>query len=243
MSSPGPDQPRFVIVPRNGHLRGWLLIAAVLWVGSLVATWMLASRLAAPVIQAPGGERVDSGQAMREQASQIKDLRQQVATLKRSDQISRNANAQLQSSLTEREEEVSGLRADVDFYERLVGSTGQRQGLRVHEARFAPESAGTWRYTVTLTQNLNRGAISKGTMRFEVIGVRGGKLNTIKWDELLQLPKAPGKPFSFRYFQQLEDSVMLPPGFTPQRVRVTLQGSGNTVDQTFAWDARKLPGE
>jgi hypothetical protein len=243
MSSPGPDQPRFVIVPRNGHLRGWLLIAAVLWVGSLVATWMLASRLAAPVIQAAGGERVDSGQAMREQASQIKDLRQQVATLKRSDQISRNANAQLQSSLTEREEEVSGLRADVDFYERLVGSTGQRQGLRVHEARFAPESAGTWRYTVTLTQNLNRGAISKGTMRFEVIGVRGGKLNTIKWDELLQLPKAPGKPFSFRYFQQLEDSVMLPPGFTPQRVRVTLQGSGNTVDQTFAWDARKLPGE
>jgi len=131
----------------------------------------------------------------------------------------------------------------VDFYERLVGSTGQRQGLRVHEARFAPESAGTWRYTVTLTQNLNRGAISKGTMRFEVIGVRGGKLNTIKWDELLQSPKAPGKPFSFRYFQQLEDSVMLPPGFTPQRVRVTLQGSGNTVDQTFAWDARKLPGE
>lgn len=243
MSSPGPDQTRFVIVPRNGHLRGWLLIAAVLWVGSLVATWLLATRLAAPVVTAAGGERVDSGKVAREQAAQIKDLRQQVATLKRSDQISRNANTQLQSSLTEREEEVSGLRADVDFYERLVGSTGQRQGLRVHEARFAPESAGTWRYTVTLTQNLNRGAISKGNMRFEVIGVRGGKLNTIKWDELLQSPKAPGKPFSFRYFQQLEDSVMLPPGFTPQRVRVTLQGSGNTVDQTFAWDARKLPGE
>ena len=243
MSSPGPDQPRFVILPRNGHLRGWLLIAAVLWLGSLVATWMLASRLAAPVVLAAGGERVDSGKAAREQDAQIKDLRQQVATLKRSDQISRNANTQLQASLTEREEEVSGLRADVDFYERLVGSTGQRQGLRVHEARFSPEAAGTWRYTVTLTQNLNRGAISKGNMRFEVIGVRGGKLNTIKWDELLQAPKAPGKPFSFRYFQQLEDSVMLPPGFTPQRVRVTLQGSGNTVDQTFAWDARKLPGE
>ena len=238
MSSPEPDPPHLEIVPGNGHLRGWLLIAAVLWAGSLVATWLLASRLAAPVVQATGSERVGSGKAAREQAAQIKDLRQQVATLKRSDQISRNANAQLQSSLTEREEEVSGLRADVDFYERLVGSNGQRQGLRVHEARFAPESAGTWRYTVTLTQNLNRGAISKGSLRFEVIGVRGGKLNTIQWDELLQSPKAPGKPFSFRYFQQLEDSVMLPPGFTPQRVHVTLQGNGNTVDQTFAWAVR-----
>ena len=245
MSSPDPDpDPHpFVIDPGNGHLRGWLLIAAVLWLASLVGTWLLASRLAAPVVSAAGGERVDSGKALREQSAQIKDLRQQVATLKRSDQISRNANTQLQSSLTEREEEVSGLRADVDVYERLVGSTGQRQGLRVHEARFTPESAGTWHYTVTLTQNLNRGAISKGSMRFEVIGVRGGKLSTIKWDELLQSPKAPGKPFSFRYFQQLEDSVMLPSGFTPQRVRVTLQGSGNAVDQTFAWDARKLPGK
>lgn len=243
MSSTGPDQPRFVIDPSNGHLRGWLLIAAVLWVGSLVGTWLLASWLAEPDVQAAGGVREDSGKTRREQAAQIKDLRQQVATLKRSDQISRNANTQLQSSLTEREEEVSGLRADVDFYERLVGSTGQRQGLRVHEARFSPEPAGTWRYTVTLTQNLNRGAISKGSLRFEVIGVRGGKLNTIQWDELLQSPKAPGKPFSFRYFQQLEDSVMLPPGFTPQRVHVTLQGNGNTVDQTFAWDVGKLPGE
>ena len=243
MSSPGPDPLQLQAEPRQDHLRGWLLIAAVLWLGSLVATWFLAVQLSSPAVSAAGGGRVASDALLKDQAVQLKDLRQQVATLKRSDQISRNANTQLQSSLTEREEEVSGLRADVDFYERLVGSTGQRQGLRVHEARFAPESAGTWHYTVTLTQNLNRGAISKGNMRFVVIGVRGGKLATLKWDELLQAPNAPGKPFSFRYFQQLEDSVMLPPGFTPQRVRVTLQGSGNTVDQVFAWDVRKAAGE
>jgi hypothetical protein len=174
-------------------------------------------------------------------ASELRDLRQQVATLKRSDQISRNANTELQSTLADREEQISGLRADVDFYERLVGSTGQRQGLRVHDARFQPEAAGTWHYTVTLTQNLNRGAISKGQMRFVVDGVRGGKLVTIPWADLLRQPNAPGKPFSFRYFQQLEDSVMLPPGFTPQRVRVSLSGSGAPVEQSFPWSAPK-PG-
>jgi hypothetical protein len=75
-----------------------------------------------------------------------------------------------------------------------------------------------------------------------VDGVRAGKLVTVKWDELLQTPNAPGKPFSFRYFQQLEDSVMLPPGFTPQRVRVSLTGSGPPVDQSFPWTAPKPPG-
>lgn len=243
MSSPGPDSQQFVIVRKGSHLRGWLLIVALVWAASLFGAWTLASRRAAPSLGAVSGELVDSGKQLREQKRQLDQLRQEVATLKRSDQISRNANAELQSTLAEREEEVSGLRADVDFYERLVGSTGKRQGLRVHEASFAPESGGTWHYTVTLTQNLNRGAISKGTMRFSVEGVRGGKLATVKWDELLNKPGAPGKPFSFRYFQQLEDSVMLPPGFTPQRVRVSLLGNGNTVDQTFAWDSKKSQGE
>jgi hypothetical protein len=239
MDSPDLDPERFDFPSSGSHLRGWLVIAAVLWIASLLGTWYLASRRAAPALSTVSSELVDSGKQLRAQQLQLKELRQQVATLKRSDQISRNANAELQTTLTEREEEVSGLRADVDFYERLVGSTGQRQGLRVHEAKFAPESGGTWHYTVTLTQNLNRGAISKGQMRFAVDGVRKGKLTTIKWDELLNRANAPGKPFSFRYFQQLEDSVMLPPGFTPQRVRVSLSGGGPAVDQTFAWDSKK----
>ena len=245
MSSPDPghEPHEFVFEHKSSHLRGWLIIAAVLWAASLFGAWTLASRRAEPALGAVSGELVDSGKQLREQKRLVDELRQQVATLKRSDQISRNANSELQSTLAEREEEVSGLRADVDFYERLVGSTGKRQGLRVHEANFAPESGGAWHYTVTLTQNLNRGAISKGTMRFAVEGVRGGKLSTVKWDELLNAPDAPGKPFSFRYFQQLEDSVMLPPGFTPQRVRVSLAGTGAAVEQTFAWESKKSPGD
>lgn len=216
------------------------MIAAVLWLASLVATWYLSSR-SAPQSPTGSGESAAAQSRPDQHQALIRELRQQVATLRRSDQISRNANTELQTTLTEREEEVSGLRADVDFYERLVGSTGQKQGLRVHEARFAAESGGTWHYTVTLTQNLNRGAISKGSMRFAVEGVRGGKLSTIKWDDLLQKSAAPAKPFSFRYFQQLEDSVMLPAGFTPQRVRVSLVANGNAVEQTFPWEAGKTP--
>lgn len=211
-----------------GHLRGWLLLGAVAWLLSLALAWWLAAHFAARA-RAPAPPVAAAAAA---DSKELRKLRQQVATLKRSDQISRNANVELQTTLAEREEEVSGLRADVDFYERLVGSTGQRQGLRVHAAQFEPESAGTWHYTVTLTQNLNRGAISKGGMRFSVEGVRAGKLETIKWDQLLQKQGAPAKSFSFRYFQQLEDSIMLPPGFTPQRVKVNLSGG---VEQSFPW--------
>jgi hypothetical protein len=214
----------------SSHLRGWLLLAATAWLLSLAATWWLASRLS--VVEAPPPAPLVTADGPAADSAELRKLRQQVATLRRSDQISRNANVGLQQTLAEREEEVSALRADVDFYERLVGSTGQRQGLRVHEAKFEAETGGTWHYTVTLTQNLNRGAISKGGMRFSVEGVRAGKLETVKWDDLLQKKNAPAKAFSFRYFQQLEDSIMLPTGFTPQRVKVSLSGG---QEQSFPW--------
>lgn len=243
MSTPAPDKPRFVIVPHRPHVRVLLAVAAALWLASLVATWWVASERAAPGLAKVRDELDLANRRIADNEALVRQLRQNVATLRRSDQISRSANTELQASLAEREEEVSGLRADVAFYERLVGATGQRRGLSVHEAVFAPEEGGTWRYTVTLTQNLNRGAISKGEARVSVEGVSQGRLRSLGWEELVQKPGAPGQPFSFRYFQQLEGSVMLPEGFTPQRVRVQLRSDGSTVDQAFPWQVASPRGE
>lgn len=243
MSAIGPDKPRFVIVPHRPYARVLLAVGLVLWLATVVGAWMLASRLAAPGLVKARAELEVTSRRANEAEALVKQLRQNVATLRRSDQISRSANTELQASLAEREEEVSGLRADVAFYERLVGATGQRRGLSVHEAVFAPEEGGSWRYTVTLTQNLNRGAISKGEARISVEGVSGGRLRTLPWETLLQKPGAPGQAFSFRYFQQLEGSIVLPEGFTPQRVRVQLRADGSTVDQAFPWQAETPRGD
>lgn len=243
MSTPAPDKQRFVIVPHRPHTRALLAAALVLWVLSLVGVYSWATLRAAPgLAKAQSSLAVTSKRAAQAEAL-VKQLRQNVATLRRSDQISRSANTELQASLAEREEEVSGLRADVAFYERLVGATGQRRGLSVHEASFVPEEGGTWRYTLTLTQNLNRGAISKGEARVSVEGITGGRLRSLRWEELVQKPGAPGQAFSFRYFQQLEGSIVLPEGFTPQRVRVQLRSDGSTVDQVFPWQAEAPRGD
>ena len=243
MSTPAPDKPRFVIVPHRPHARALLVAAAALWLLSLLAVAWWSSERAAPGLSKVRAELELADRRAKEAESLARQLRQNVATLRRSDQNSRSANTELQATLAEREEEISGLRADVAFYERLVGATGQRRGLSVHEAVFAPEAGGTWRYTITLTQNLNRGAISKGNAGVSIEGVKDGRLQSLSWDQLLQKPGAPGQPFSFRYFQQLEGSVMLPEGFTPQRVRVQLRTDGSTLDQAFPWKAGSPRGE
>jgi len=229
--------PSFQVVPRQPGLpaRHWIVAIFVAWLLSLLAVGLLAGRYAAP---GQGDMRAQLRAVERTAAQQkreLDDLNQRAVTLARSDQISRAANGELQSSLAERDEEIASLRADVAFYERLVGSTAQRKGLNVHSIEFIPTDAGTWNYRAVLTQNLNRGAISQGQLQFSVEGVRAGKLATIGWDELHQKTQVPGQDYSFRYFQELGGNVMLPKDFTPQRVRVSLRGGAGGVEQTFDW--------
>ena len=122
------------------------------------------------------------------------------------------------------------------FYERFVGATAQRRGLSVHELTLQPQDEQAWHFTATLTQNLNRGAVNAGRLLVSVEGTEAGKLRRLAWSDLRQQPNAPGVPYSFKYFQQVEGDLLLPPGFKPVRViaRVVPQG-GAAVEQSFPW--------
>lgn len=171
----------------------------------------------------------------------IDQLEQRAATLARSDQISRDANGDLQGALAERDEEIAGLRADVAFYERFVGATAQRRGLAVHELQLQPSSDLTWHFVATLTQNLNRGAVNAGRLQVSVEGTRAGRLQRLAWADLRQQPNAPGIEYSFKYFQQVEGDLVLPADFKPTRVAVRLvPQNGSPVEQSFSW-ADSLP--
>jgi hypothetical protein len=170
------------------------------------------------------------------QQQRIDVLEQRTATLARSEQISRDANTDLQGTLAERDEEIAGLRADVAFYERFVGATAQRRGLAVHQLALQPQSEQAWHFIATLTQNLNRGAVNAGRLQVAVEGTRDGKLQKLAWTDLRQQPSAPGIDYSFKYFQQVEGDLVLPVGFKPSRVTVRLTPQrGTAQEQSFSW--------
>lgn len=241
MAVQNKDLPRFAIVSHKPYLKRALLAAAVLWL-VLAAAWVwLFWR----------GQHTDAGRLRTELGAargQLADARGDIAELKqrltnaeRAEFISRSANNQVQDSLAEKEEQIAGLKADLDFYERLVGAGGRRHGLSVHNAEFEATAAGAWRYTVTLTQNINRGGITSGLMRFSIEGVQAGKLKRLDWGALVNSPGSTGQKFAFRYFQQLEGAILLPAGFTPQRVKVSVNGSAGAREQAFDWNPVKPP--
>ncbi|WP_243720428.1 DUF6776 family protein [Luteimonas aestuarii] len=169
---------------------------------------------------------------------ELERLEQEVATLKRSDQISRDANAELQASLAARDEEIAGLRSDVAFYERFVGATAQPRGLAVHELELRPQQADgqVWHFIATLTQTRDRDAPSAGRLTLSVEGTQDGRLQRLSWADLRQQPDANGSEYSFRYFQRVEGDIILPPGFVPLRIHTRLApSSGAPIERTIPW--------
>ncbi len=229
-----PDQPHTSPADAVPRSPARLVIYAV---ATLLAFALVLGAWAAWVLLRPTGEAPTAAQ-MRSLESQVHALEQRVATLSRSDQISRDANRDLQGALAERDEEIAGLRADVAFYERFVGSTAQRRGLAVHELKLEAQTDEAWHFTATLTQNVNRGAVNTGRLQIAVEGTSGGKLRRLAWADLRQQVNAPGVPYSFKYFQQLEGDLLLPAGFQPVRIIATLVPQrGAATEQSFTWAA------
>ncbi len=218
----GPDRARGSGHPRLGFV---LVLLAALALGGWGA-W----RTFAP-------QPANAGEQLKQQRQRIDQLEQQVATLRRSDQISRQANSELQGTLAERDEEIASLRADIAFYERFVGATGQRRGLSVHELKLVPQrDPQLWHVMVTLTQNMNRGAVSRGRLQLIVEASEGGRMHKLGWAELRQQKDAPGLDYSFKYFEQVEGDIVLPAGVKPVRVIARLlPASGAAVEQSFTW--------
>jgi hypothetical protein len=231
------------LLPSARRRGGVYALAALVVVALLFGVWG-AWRVFAPSSADTRGRLAATERQLAVAKAYIEDQEQQVATLKRSDQISRDANRDLQGALAEREEEIAGLRADMAFYERLVGATGQRRGLSVHAIRLQSQGGDVWHFATTLTQNLNRGAVSTGQMSLAVEGTQAGKLRKLAWADLRRQPQAPGVAYSFKYFEQVEGDVFLPAGFTPVRVEVRLQPrNGGSVTESFSWaDAARDSG-
>ncbi|UXI68097.1 DUF6776 family protein [Tahibacter amnicola] len=221
---------------KRRRVLGW----SILWLITLAAvaagTWFYFR---------PTGEPLDP-RTLEALRTENDGLKQRIAVLERADQVDRVASTDLQQTLREREEEIAGLRTDLAFYSRLVGGGARREGLSVHSVHVAPvKDSRAWNVTATLTQNMKRSQVTAGRLQVSVEGVSNGQLKSLSWTDLASGGgEAAGIAFSFKYFQRVPGTIMLPEGFTPNRIKVTVEADGGgRVEQGFAWEEARAAEE
>jgi len=231
--------PRLVVRSDDARQRRWLAVVLfVVWLATMGIVWWLGGRHAAPDLEALLERDAGSTRSAAEMAVALDTAKRRIAILEQSDRVSRLANESLQKTLRLHESEFASLRDEQAFYERLVGG---ESGRRLEVQRLALRPIGrsnAFGFRVMLTRNAQAGESSRGSVTLTVSGAGGGKLASLGWDRLQQETGATPLVYEFKYFQQLESSLILPAGFEPDRVMVRARASdGTIIDESFAWQA------
>lgn len=173
----------------------------------------------------------------RRLSTQNAQLQDQIQALQQQRQTDATALGVLKASLATRDAEVQTLRQEQAFYAKLIGIDSDRSGLGVHSLALTPV-AGThaWNFVATLVNTAENADAARGTLTLAVEGVRGGKLVTVAWPALVGANTPDGVPFAFKFFQQVRGSLMLPEGFVPNRVAITLHPKGGAeITRKLDW--------
>lgn len=166
-------------------------------------------------------------------------LHEQNAILERSGQIERQAYKQLEGAVTGLQDEILELKEELAFYRGIVSPKDATKGLIIQDFELSQGALPRhYRYKVVLTQVLNNGTVARGNLHFEVEGVQKGEQKRYTLEQMSDSKDKSGPAFRFKYFQIMEAEFMLPEGFEPIKVNLTVKPKSkahNKLTQAFDW--------
>ena len=77
-----------------------------------------------------------------------------------------------------------------------------------------------------------------GDVNLSIVGDQNGTETTYAFTQLIPEDADRSWPFSFRYFQNFDRQLVLPDGFTPERITVEVRSktrSISSIEESFAW--------
>jgi hypothetical protein len=164
-------------------------------------------------------------------------LHARVAELEMARRLDRQAYGEIERTLGDLQSQLARQGDDLAFYRSIVSPADGIQGLRIQRLDVRPgATAREFVLRLTLVQAMRHESIVSGLAEVTLSGMRGDTPARYTVGELLGRPRTQ-LPFSFRYFQTLEQAVTLPEGFDPYETDVRLQSSKmrGPVQQAFPW--------
>ena len=172
-----------------------------------------------------------------------KRLNAKVAELEMARRLDRDAYGQVEATLGDLQSQLARQSDDLAFYRSIVSPADGIQGLRIQRFEVLPGAAPRQvRLKLTLVQAMRHESIVAGLAQITLIGMKDKVPARFSVGDLLGKPRAE-LPFSFRYFQTIEQTVVLPEGFEPFETDVRVHSSKlrGPVQQTFAWKVAGQP--
>jgi cell division protein FtsB len=169
----------------------------------------------------------------------IDELKQEIALLETHRDIEREAYRKVEADLMTLEAKILEQSDALAFYRGIVSPADGNSGLRVQDLRLSRgRDERAFNVRLVLVQSLKHDREVSGDVLFTVVGKQDGAETSYGYAELLPADTRSEWAFSFRYFQDFDREIVLPDGFTPERIKIEVRSntrSISSIEESFSW--------
>lgn len=211
-----------------------------------VSSYLVGYDHGARQVTLPGGPRDQLTQENDELVQELNVLRQQVASFELNTDVDRKANEDIRRQLMEQRAQIAALERDIAVYRGMLSSGGKSnpQGVSVGIFYITPtEQPRRYHYKLVLQKLAATDDQFSGNLDFKLAGVAilNGKEQTgeISLHELSEQFTTAAIPLKFKYFQNIEGELILPEGFTPNKIELLVKSTNRkypaTIEKELEW--------
>jgi hypothetical protein len=170
---------------------------------------------------------------------EILSLKEQIQLLETHRAIDREAYKEVEASLAGLQQKIQEQRDAIGFYRGIISPDDGGRGLRVQELKLSKgKNDRQYHVNLVLVQVMQHDRNVKGDVEFSLEGAQDGETVTYTLEQLAPDGVDGEWPFSFRYFQNFDRQLILPDGFTPEKVHIEVRSKTKaiaSVKQSFLW--------
>ncbi len=171
--------------------------------------------------------------------AEIIALKQAVVLLEQHQDIDREAYKDVETGLVALQTKIQEQSDAIAFYRGIVSPSDGAAGLRVQDLKLTRAKAErSYNVRLVLVQSLKHDRRVSGDVDLIVEGLQDGSETTYALSQLLPDESDRKWAFSFRYFQDFDREIVLPDGFTPERIKIEVRSrtrSVASIEESFSW--------
>lgn len=215
--------PRLAVRPHLPWYIRWALILPVMVMVGGMVWWAYAVGL-----ELAGFHRGQAEQELSQMRDEIASLKgeavrlaSQAAAFERQAQMEHSANAEAAKQLKALNEENTGLKEDLSFFQNLPLSGAQEEEISIHQVKVEKDSLpGEYRYRLLLVRSGGqRTSKFRGNMQLLVNARRNGEKSVATFPADAEREDEAYK-LNFKYYKRMEHSFHLPQDMTVESVQV-----------------------
>ncbi len=231
--------------PLQLHSRGGTLIARTVFAATIVVVGYLVFEFGRIQANYNIVDVIQERQAYETRISGLEGdivvLKEEVALLETHRDIDHEAYQDVEKSLMTLQEKIQEQADAIAFYRGIVSPADGAAGLRVQALKLSRGDAErTYTIRLVLVQSLKHGRKVSGNVNLTIEGDQSGTATSYNYSQLLPAETNGSWPFSFRYFQNFDRDIILPDGFTPEKITIEVRSrtrSISSIEESYPWTA------